>query len=174
MLAERQSHLAGIAKAEIAGPGFINLTLAPSIWQESLLDILESGAGYGNSAIGEGQRINVEYVSANPTGPMHVGHVRGAVYGDALATLLIKAGYKVTKEYYINDAGAQVDKLADSAYLRYREACGEAIGDIPEGLYPGDYLIPVGEALLRNPWQEIARNRARNGCRSCVIIRSMQ
>ena len=139
--------LQGVAKAEIAGPGFINLTLAESVWQQALMDILESGMGYGNSTMGEGKRVNVEYVSANPTGPMHVGHGRGAVFGDALATLLIKAGYEVTREYYINDAGAQVDKLAESAYLRYCESCGEAIGEIPEGLYPGEYLIPVGEAL---------------------------
>ena len=144
------SPLAGeefILKAEVAGPGFINLTLAPSVWQEALLDILENGKDYGNSAIGAGQRINIEFVSANPTGPMHVGHGRGAVYGDALATLMTKAGYEVTREYYINDAGGQVDKLAESAHLRYREACGEVIGDIPEGLYPGDYLIPVGRKL---------------------------
>lgn len=136
-------------RVDIAGPGFINLTLSPSVWQEAVADILQSGRGYGNSSQGEGRRVNVEYVSANPTGPMHVGHGRGAVYGDALATLLLKAGYEVTKEYYINDAGAQVDKLAESAYLRYREACGEAIGDIPEGLYPGEYLMPIGEALHR-------------------------
>ncbi len=135
-------------KVDIAGPGFINLTLAPSIWQEAVLDILQSGRGYGNSDIGKGRKVNIEYVSANPTGPMHVGHGRGAVFGDALATLLMKAGYDVTKEYYINDAGAQVDKVAESAYLRYREARGESI-TIPEGLYPGDYLIPIGEALAR-------------------------
>ena len=147
LIVERLKNIAGIAKVEIAGPGFINMTLANSIWQESIADILESGRGYGNSEIGKGTRVNVEYVSANPTGPMHVGHGRGAVCGDALATLLIKAGYDVTKEYYINDAGGQVDKLAESAYLRYREACGEGIGEIPEGLYPGEYLIPIGEAL---------------------------
>jgi arginyl-tRNA synthetase len=141
--------LDGVVQAEIAGPGFINLTLQPAVWQQAVLDILSHGRGYGNSTIGEGKRVNVEYVSANPTGPMHVGHGRGAVFGDALATLLIKAGYEVTKEYYINDAGAQVDKLAESAYLRYREACGEAIGEIPQGLYPGDYLVPIGEALHR-------------------------
>lgn len=137
----------GVTKAEIAGPGFINLTLAPSVWQQQVTDILESGLGYGNSEMGKGKKVNIEYVSANPTGPMHVGHGRGAVFGDALATLLLKAGYDVTKEYYINDAGAQVDKLADSAFLRYREACGEKIGEIPEGLYPGEYLVPVGAAL---------------------------
>ena len=137
-----------IVKAEVAGPGFINLTLDHSVWQEAMLDILKEGRDYGNSNVGKGQRINVEYVSVNPTGPMHVGHAR-YIYGDALATLLIKAGYAVTREYYINDAGAQVDKVADSVFLRYREACGETIGEIPEGLYPGDYLVPVGEALLK-------------------------
>ena len=140
--------LPGVANADIAGPGFINMTLAPSVWQGAVQEILNSGLGYGNSSIGKGKRVNVEYVSANPTGPMHVGHGRGAVYGDALATLLLKAGYNVTKEYYINDAGAQVDKLAESTYLRYRQAAGEDIGSIPEGLYPGDYLIAVGEELL--------------------------
>lgn len=149
LLVEKLKGLAGIVKADVAGPGFINMTLSPSIWQESVADILESGIGYGNSQLGKGVRVNIEYVSANPTGPMHIGHARGAVYGDALATLLMKAGYEVTKEYYINDAGGQVDKLAESAYLRYREACGEKIGEIPEGLYPGDYLIPIGQALKR-------------------------
>ncbi|MDX2074591.1 MAG: arginine--tRNA ligase [Alphaproteobacteria bacterium] len=138
--------LESVEKCEIAGPGFINLTLAPSLWQQQVGVILEHGRGYGNSAMGAGKKVNVEYVSANPTGPMHVGHAR-YIYGDALANLLIKAGYNVTKEYYINDAGGQVDKLADSAYLRYREACGEVIGEIPEGLYPGDYMVPVGEGL---------------------------
>jgi arginyl-tRNA synthetase len=147
ILAEELKNLAGVIQADIAGPGFINLTLTPSIWQESVIDILEHGRGYGNCDIGTGKRVNIEYVSANPTGPMHVGHGRGAVYGDALATLLMKAGYEVTKEYYINDAGAQVDKVADSVFLRYREACGETIGDIPEGLYPGEYLVAVGEGL---------------------------
>lgn len=147
LLVQELRQLAGVEKADVAGPGFINLTLSPAIWQESVLDILESGAGYGNSELGEGKRMNVEFVSANPTGPMHVGHGRGAVYGDALATLLVKAGYDVTREYYINDAGAQVDKLAESAFLRYREALGETIGDIPEGLYPGEYLMPIGEGL---------------------------
>lgn len=136
-----------VETVEIAGPGFINIRLAPSAWQAVIPTILADGTSFGNSTIGANAAINVEYVSANPTGPMHVGHARGAVYGDALATLLLKAGYRVTKEYYINDAGAQVEVLAKSALLRYREACGEAIGDIPAGLYPGDYLKPVGEAL---------------------------
>ncbi len=137
----------GVEKADIAGPGFINITLTPSVWQEQISVILDHGRGYGTSTMGEHVRVNVEFVSANPTGPMHVGHGRGAVVGDALAMLLIKAGYSVTKEYYINDAGAQVDKLAESAFLRYREACGEVIGEFPEGLYPGDYLKTVGESL---------------------------
>lgn len=147
LLLEKITNLAGVAGAEIAGPGFINITLSPSIWQEAVLDILEQGRGYGNSEVGTRKRVNIEYVSANPTGPMHVGHGRGAVYGDALASLLMKAGYDVTREYYINDAGAQVEKVADSVFLRYREALGENIGEIPEGLYPGDYLIAVGKGL---------------------------
>lgn len=149
MLLAKLNGMEGVVKAEIAGPGFINLTLSPSIWQEAVADIIGSGTDYGNSDKGQGCKVNVEYVSANPTGPLHVGHGRGAVYGDALATLLAKAGYDVTREYYINDAGAQVDKLADSAYLRYRQACGEEVSEIPEGLYPGEYLIPVGEGLKR-------------------------
>src|SRR5688500_6098734 len=124
LLLEKIARQGIVAKAEIAGPGFINMTLNADVWQKSILDILEHGRNYGRSDMGKGVRVNVEYVSANPTGPMHVGHGRGAVYGDALATLLQKAGYDVTKEYYINDAGAQIDKLADSAYLRFREACG--------------------------------------------------
>ena len=134
-------------KVDIAGPGFINLTLKPAAWFEALRGAVKSGAQYGASDIGAGEPVNVEYVSANPTGPMHVGHCRGAVFGDALASLLAFADYKVTREYYINDAGAQVDVLARSAYLRYREALGEKIGEIPGGLYPGDYLKPVGAAL---------------------------
>jgi arginyl-tRNA synthetase len=136
-----------IASVDVAGPGFINLTLKPSAWSDALRTVLREGSSYGRSAIGESEKVNVEYVSANPTGPMHVGHCRGAVFGDALASLLAFAGYDVTREYYINDAGAQVDVLARSAFLRYREALGENIGEIPEGLYPGDYLVPVGQAL---------------------------
>jgi arginyl-tRNA synthetase len=136
-----------IAAVDIAGPGFINLTLKASAWSDALRTVLREGSAYGRSAMGAGEKVNVEYVSANPTGPMHVGHGRGAVFGDALVSLLIFAGYDVTREYYINDAGAQVDVLARSAYLRYREALGENIGEIPEGLYPGDYLKPVGQAL---------------------------
>lgn len=137
----------GIEKVEIAGPGFINLTLARAFWPSVLRMVLEQGDAYGRSAIGKGQAVNLEYVSANPTGPMHVGHCRGAVFGDALANLLAFAGYDVTREYYVNDAGAQVDVLARSVFLRYREALGEDIGAIPEGLYPGDYLKPVAEQL---------------------------
>jgi arginyl-tRNA synthetase len=136
-----------IASVDVAGPGFINLTLKPSAWSDALRAVLREGSAYGQSAIGAREKVNVEYVSANPTGPMHVGHCRGAVFGDALASLLQLAGFDVVKEYYINDAGAQVDVLARSAFLRYREALGENIGEIPEGLYPGDYLKPVGEAL---------------------------
>jgi len=136
-----------IAAVDVAGPGFINLTLKPSVWADTLRAVLREGSSYGQSAIGAGEKVNVEYVSANPTGPMHVGHCRGAVFGDALASLLQFAGFDVTREYYINDAGAQVDVLARSAFLRYREALGENMGEIPEGLYPGDYLKPVGQAL---------------------------
>ncbi|AOL24380.1 arginyl-tRNA synthetase [Erythrobacter litoralis] len=136
-----------VTSADIAGPGFINLRLDSSAWLGELSAIHDLGADYGRSEMGRGRRVNVEYVSANPTGPMHMGHCRGAVVGDALATLLEHAGHLVTREYYINDAGGQVDTLARSAHLRYREALGEDIGAIPEGLYPGDYLKPVGEYL---------------------------
>lgn len=136
-----------VASVDVAGPGFINLTLKPQVWADALRTVLREGSAYGKSAIGNADKVNVEYVSANPTGPMHVGHCRGAVFGDALCGLLQFAGYAVTREYYINDAGAQVDVLARSAYLRYLEATGDVIGEIPEGLYPGDYLVPVGQAL---------------------------
>ncbi len=146
-VAERLRADALVAKVDVAGPGFINLTLKPQAWASALRAAILSGADYGRSRIGEGRPVNVEYVSANPTGPMHVGHTRGTVFGDALANLLTFTGFAVTREYYINDAGAQVDALARSAFLRYREALGEDIGAIPEGLYPGDYLKPVGAAL---------------------------
>ncbi len=146
ILAAEISKIDHVISVDVAGPGFINVRLAPEFWHSRLRDVLAAGTNWGDSDMGQGQNMNVEYVSANPTGPMHVGHGRGAVVGDALAGLLSKAGYNVTKEYYINDAGAQVDVLARSAYLRYREAFGETI-EIPEGLYPGDYLVPVGEAL---------------------------
>src|SRR6202035_889790 len=160
-----------IASVDIAGPGFINLTLQPSAWAEALRTVLRQGEDYGRSASISSAKVNVEYVSANPTGPIHVGHGRGAVFGDALCSLLQFAGHDVTREYYINDAGAQVDVLARSAYLRYREALGEDIGAIPEGLYPGDYLKPVGQALAaehggalnqmpEERWLPIARAKA--------------
>jgi arginyl-tRNA synthetase len=136
-----------VASVDVAGPGFINLTLKVTAWADALRSVLREGDAYGQSAVGADEKVNVEYVSANPTGPMHVGHCRGAVFGDALASLLQLAGFDVVREYYINDAGAQVDVLARSAFLRYREALGENIGEIPEGLYPGDYLKPVGQAL---------------------------
>ncbi|MFZ9199091.1 MAG: arginine--tRNA ligase [Paracoccaceae bacterium] len=145
-LALRLAKDARITSAEVAGPGFLNLRLATSLWQRVVKDALQAGAAFGKSELGQGQRVNVEFVSANPTGPMHVGHVRGAVVGDALSNLLAFAGWNVTREYYINDGGAQVDVLARSAYERYREANGLE-PEIREGLYPGDYLIPVGEAL---------------------------
>ena len=138
-----------IARIDVAGPGFLNLSLKPVVWQDLIRAILKEGAAYGAGGVSKGEKVNLEYVSANPTGPMHVGHCRGAVFGDALANLLQFAGYDVTREYYINDAGGQVDVLAKSAFLRYREALGEEIGAIPEGLYPGDYLKPVGEALAK-------------------------
>jgi arginyl-tRNA synthetase len=160
-----------VAKAEVAGPGFINLTLKPAAWIGALRAVLAAGADYGRGDVGESAAVNVEYVSANPTGPLHVGHCRGAVFGDALANLLAFGGFKVTREYYINDAGAQVDALARSAFLRYREALGEDIGAIPQGLYPGDYLKPVGADLAARygaslkdkpeaEWLPLVRDRA--------------
>jgi arginyl-tRNA synthetase len=146
-----------VARVDVAGPGFINLTLKAEAWNDALRAAIRAGDTYGRSGIGNREKVNVEYVSANPTGPMHVGHCRGAVFGDALATLLAFAGYDVTREYYINDAGAQVDVLARSAYLRYREALGEDIGAIPDGLYPGDYLKPVGAALAKEYGKSLAQ-----------------
>ncbi|RAU22646.1 arginine--tRNA ligase [Paramagnetospirillum kuznetsovii] len=148
-IAEKLKAHPAVTAVEVAGPGFINMRLADGFWVERLTDILRDGEAYGASQVGQGKRINVEYVSANPTGPMHIGHARGAVTGDALASLLAKAGFDVTREYYVNDAGAQVDVLARSVHLRYREALGENIGEIPEGLYPGEYLKPAGENLAR-------------------------
>ena len=178
-----------VAKAEVAGPGFINLTLKPAAWIDALRAVLAAGANYGRSDIGQGAAVDVEYVSANPTGPLHVGHCRGAVFGDALANLLAFSGFEVTREYYINDAGAQVDALARSAFLRYREALGEDIGAIPEGLYPGDYLKPVGAELAARygaslkdkpeaEWLPLVRDRAidmmmadiRNDLRSLNVV----
>ncbi|MBB4064989.1 arginine--tRNA ligase [Gellertiella hungarica] len=160
-----------ISDVSVAGPGFINVRLSKAYWQRLIARMIELGTDFGRSDVGGGRKVNVEYVSANPTGPMHVGHCRGAVVGDALANLLGFAGYEVTKEYYINDAGSQIDVLARSVFLRYREALGESIGDIPAGLYPGDYLVPVGEALkaefgtrLRampeDQWLPIVKDRA--------------
>jgi arginyl-tRNA synthetase len=148
-LADALKRESDVLSAEAAGPGFINIVLKPEVYQQVLRTILLEGARFGAGVRRAEGPVNVEYVSANPTGPMHVGHARGAVFGDALASLLIFAGREATREYYINDAGGQVDALARSAFLRYREVLGEAIGPIPEGLYPGDYLKPVGEALAR-------------------------
>lgn len=136
-----------VSEVSVAGPGFINIRLSTGYWQRLLASMIEAGTDYGRSTAGSGKKTNVEYVSANPTGPMHVGHCRGAVVGDALANLLSFAGYEVVKEYYINDAGGQIEVLARSVFLRYREALGENIGEIPAGLYPGDYLVPVGKEL---------------------------
>ena len=160
-----------IEKVEVAGPGFINLTLRPAAWVDALRAAVKLDQDYGKSDSGAGEPVNVEYVSANPTGPMHIGHCRGAVFGDALANLLAFTGFKVTREYYINDAGVQVNQLARSAYLRYREALGENIGTIPEGLYPGEYLKPVGAALAaeygralatqsETAWMPVVREKA--------------
>ena len=170
-IAEKLRADALVARAEVAGPGFVNITLRPAAWADTLRAAVRLGSGYGKIDIGNGAPVNVEYVSANPTGPMHVGHGRGAVFGDALANLLAFTGFKVTREYYINDAGAQVDALARSAFLRYREALGEKIGAIPVGLYPGDYLKPVGDAIAaeygdalakqsETSWLPIVRDRA--------------
>jgi arginyl-tRNA synthetase len=147
LLVPKLAALSEVATAEIAGPGFINLRLTEACWRAELAAIAALGGDYGRSDIGAGTTVNVEYVSANPTGPMHMGHCRGAVVGDALATVLQHVGHKVVREYYVNDAGGQVDTLARSVHLRYREALGEDIGEIPEGLYPGDYLVPVAQAI---------------------------
>jgi arginyl-tRNA synthetase len=147
LLADRLKADPDIERIEVAGPGFVNLGLRPAFWQGVVTAVLKEGPAYGRADLGHGERVNVEYVSVNPTGPLHVGHGRGAAFGDALANLLAFVGYDVTREYYVNDAGAQVDTLARSAFLRYREAQGQDIGEIPAGLYPGDYLKPVGEAL---------------------------
>ena len=160
-----------VVDLSIAGPGFINIRLSKEYWQRLLAAVIRQGTDYGRSTVGAGRKTNVEYVSANPTGPMHVGHCRGAVVGDALANLMGFAGYEVTKEYYINDAGSQIDVLARSVFLRYREALGENIGEIPAGLYPGDYLVPVGKALAEefgvrlhnmpeDDWMPLVKDRA--------------
>ena len=157
LLVAELAKLPHVTSAEIAGPGFINLRIAASAWLDELRAFAALGADYGRSAMGGGSTVNIEYVSANPTGPMHMGHCRGAVVGDALATLLEFAGHKVIREYYVNDAGGQVDVLARSVHMRYREALGEAVGEIPEGLYPGEYLVPVGEALAREYGDKFAK-----------------
>ena len=170
-IAKKLEALPTVVGVEVAGPGFINLRLAPDAWRDELRTILREADSYGTSNVGAAERVNVEYVSANPTGPLHMGHCRGAVVGDALARLLEATGFRVTKEYYVNDAGAQVDTLARSAHLRYREALGQDIGDIPDGMYPGDYLVPVGQALAdefsdtyvaapESEWLELFRLRA--------------
>jgi len=138
-----------VQRADVAGPGFVNLKLKDDFWRKLLVTMLEQGADFGRQTVGAGRKVNVEYVSANPTGPMHVGHCRGAVVGDTLANMLSFVGYDVTREYYINDAGVQIDVLGKSVFLRYREALGDDIGEIPAGLYPGDYLVPVGQALAK-------------------------
>ena len=171
LLSAKLAALPDVTSAEIAGPGFINLRLADDAWRAEIGAVAVQGADYGRSALGGGSTVNVEYVSANPTGPMHMGHCRGAVVGDALAALLEYAGHTVVREYYINDAGAQVQVLARSVHIRYREALGEAVGVIPEGLYPGDYLVPVGQALAaefddryaaapESEWIDLFRTRA--------------
>ncbi len=149
LLTARLEGAHGIQTAEIAGPGFINMRLGEDVWHALLRTAIGLGEDFGRAGLGGGRAVNVEYVSANPTGPLHVGHCRGAVFGDALANLLERAGFNVTREYYINDAGAQIETLARSAYLRYREALGKDIGEIPVGLYPGDYLKPVGVLLAK-------------------------
>jgi len=159
-----------VARVVVAGPGFLNVTFETPFWFGRLRDVLDEGVAYGNSDLGGGRLVNVEYVSANPTGPMHVGHARGAVVGDVLASLLAKAGFNVTREYYINDAGAQVEALARSAHLRYREALGETIGDIPEGLYPGEYLKDVGQTLAKRDGARTSRSP--NGSRRYATSRS--
>jgi arginyl-tRNA synthetase len=175
-LAERLANVAEVTGVEIAGPGFINLKIADAFWQARIADVIAAGRSYGASNIGAGRAVNVEYVSANPTGPLHIAHARGAVVGDALAALLAKVGHKVTKEYYINDAGAQVDTLARSAHLRYREALGETIEKIPEGFYPGDYLKEVGEALAARDgtkWRDLPETEWLAPVRSFAIARIM-
>ena len=152
-----------VLRAEVAGPGFINIVLQPAVYEEVLRAVLTDGGRYGAGARSQAGPVNVEYVSANPTGPMHVGHARGAVFGDALASLLQFSGREAVREYYINDAGAQVDVLARSAFLRYREALGEDIGPIPDGLYPGSYLKAVGEAMAREFGPSLREKTNQNG-----------
>jgi len=157
LLVPKLEAIDGVTGVEIAGPGFVNLRLAPGVWHDELATILTQRGDYGRSTAGAGHRVNVEYVSANPTGPMHMGHCRGAVVGDALASLFAFVGHPVTREYYVNDAGSQVQTLGRSVHLRYREALGEDIGEIPEGFYPGDYLVPVGAALAAEFGEKYAK-----------------
>lgn len=166
-----------VASVEIAGPGFVNLRLSADVWRDRIRDVLNAGTAYGQSDLGADEPVNVEYVSANPTGPLHAAHGRGAVFGDALAALLEKAGHKVTREYYINDAGAQVDVLGRSTFLRYREALGEDIGAIPAGLYPGEYLKEVGQALAErdgNKWVGADESEWLPACRDFAIAKIME
>ncbi|MEE3000053.1 MAG: arginine--tRNA ligase [Pseudomonadota bacterium] len=169
---ERLMKLEFVFTAEVAGPGFINIVLVENYWHERLADVLDAGESYGTATLGKKRLVNIEYVSANPTGPMHVGHGRGAVIGDVLANLFIKIGYDVTKEYYINDAGAQVDILARSLHIRYLEALGTEVGEIPEGLYPGEYLIEIAKKLVKkdgNKWQNKKESNWLNPLRLFVV-----
>ena len=166
-LADKLAADARIISAEVAGPGFLNLRLAPGLWQDIVRAALGTGTDFGRSDMGANVKVNVEFVSANPTGPMHVGHTRGAVFGDALSSLLDFAGYEVTREYYINDGGAQVDVLARSVYLRYLEAHGETV-EFPEGTYPGDYLVEVGEALKAKVGDAFIGKANNSGWKRCA------
>ena len=177
LLAEELQKLPSVETVEVAGPGFINLKLSNSFWYQQLRTVLLEKEHYGDSDMGRGEKVNVEFVSVNPTGPMHVGHSRGAIFGDALAGLLQKAGFDVTREYYMNDAGAQVDKLARSAYLRYREAMGEDIGEIPEGYYPGDYLKPVGAYIAEkdgDKWMNVEEKDCHDYFRDIAVQKMME
>ncbi len=177
LLTKRLEACPHIVAAEIAGPGFINLRLDDDFWREHLRDVLAAGVSYGDSTVGQGEPVNVEYISANPTGPLHVGHARGAVYGDVLASLLDKAGYAVTCEYYINDAGAQVDALARSLHWRYCEALGDDKGDMPDDLYPGNYLVPVGKKLVARDgekWRDKAESDWRAEFRQIAVDAMME
>jgi arginyl-tRNA synthetase len=176
LIVEELSKLPVVSAADVAGPGFINARLNDDVWRECLRDVLHAGVTFGASTIGQGQHINVEYVSTNPTGPLHVGHARGAIVGDALCSLLQKAGYEVRREYYVNDAGAQVDALARSVYLRYCEALGEDIGEFPENLYPGDYLVTLGSDLateFSDRWQNLSEENWLAEIRGIAIERMM-
>lgn len=157
LLAQEIANIKHILKAEIAGPGFINLSIDPSIWELLLNNVVKLGVNYGDNNLGKGEAINIEFVSCNPTGPMHIGHSRGGIYGDSLANLMKKCGYKICREFYINDAGSQIDTLAKSAYIRYLQAKDKIEMSIPEGYYPGEYLIEVGEALFDEYGDELAK-----------------